>query len=214
MTGGCSMAKTTFAEEVYLRALTGKMIGSDVLGSYNKVAIIAPKNTICSAISAAAEATFTDRTGGRAGHFVVEEGNASRVAEEVTAFQPDAVVLMFGGETPIEQTKQLFLETLRALEQAQLFRDIIVHVRIFAAGGLQEALKEEALRNYLRQNDLLVYTVDFDNGYLLLNEVDVENSGDFHLHKIAEFPVTVEHAELLNRSLRDKTLQWKEVESE
>ncbi len=208
------MAKTTFAEEVYLRALTGKMIGSDVLGSYNKVAIIAPKNTICSAISAAAEATFTDRTGGRAGHFVVEEGNASRVAEEVTAFQPDAVVLMFGGETPIEQTKQLFLETLRALEQAQLFRDIIVHVRIFAAGGLQEALKEEALRNYLRQNDLLVYTVDFDNGYLLLNEVDVENSGDFHLHKIAEFPVTVEHAELLNRSLRDKTLQWKEVESE
>jgi hypothetical protein len=209
--GGINMAKTTFAEEIYLRALTGKMIGSDVLAGYNKVAIVAPKNTICSAISAAAEATFTDRTGGRAGHFVVEEGNASQVAEEVVQFNPDAVVLMFGGETPIEQTKKLFLDTLNALRQAELYKDLIVHVRIFAAGGLQEALKDESLRNYLKQNDLFVYTVDFDNGYLLLNEIDVEASGDFHLHRIAEFPVTVEHAELLNRSLRDKTIQWKDM---
>lgn len=206
------MSKTTFAEEVYLRALTGKVVGSDVLASYNKVAVVSQKNIICSAISAAAEATFVDRSGGRAAHFVVEKGNTDAVVEDILRFDPDAVLLMFGGETPMDETMTLFLETLRGLQGAQYFKDIIFHVRIFAAGGLDEALKEEKLVQYLKQTECYVYTVDFDGGAVLLNQIEITGKGSKHLHKVAEFPVTMEHADLLNRSLRDKTVQWIELD--
>lgn len=205
------MAKTTFAEEVYLRALTGKVVGEHVLGVYNKVAVISVKNIICSAISAAAEAAFVMKTQGRAAHFIVESGNAEEIAKEVAEFDPNAVILMFGGETPIEETKKLFVETLKALSGVDLDADIIVHVRIFAAGGLDEAVKDKDIAEFLNDREVYVYTVDFDKGLIILNDVFLEDNGEVVLSKLSEIPVTVEHADLLNRSLRDRTVNWKEM---
>jgi len=205
------MAKTTFAEEIYLRALTGKVVGEHVLGIYNKVAVISVKNIICSSISAAAEAAFVMKTQGRAAHFIVEEGNAEDVAKEVARFEPNAVILMFGGETPIEETKKLFVETLKALSALDLDADIIVHVRIFAAGGLAEAVKDKDIAEFLNDREVYVYTVDFDGGFIILNDVFLEENGEIVLSKLSEIPVTVEHADLLNRSLRDRTVEWKEM---
>ncbi len=205
------MAKTTFAEEIYLRALTGKVVGEHILGVYNKVAVISVKNIICSAISAAVEATFVMKTQGRAAHFVAEEGNVEDVVKQVEKFDPNAIVLMFGGEIPIEETKKLFVETLKALADADIEADIIVHVRIFAAKGLEEAVKDKDVVDYLQSNEVYVYTVDFDRGFVLFNDVYVEDNGEIVLSKISEIPVTVEHADLLNRSLRDKTVEWKDM---
>ncbi len=205
------MAKTTFAEEVYLRALTGKVVGEHILGVYNKVAVISVKNIICSAISAAAEASFVMKTQGRAAHFVVEEGTVKNVVKQVEEFAPNAIILMFGGETPIEETKKLFVETLKALAETDLEADIIVHVRIFAARGLEEALKDKNVVDYLQSNEVYVYTVDLDHGFVLFNDIYVEDNGEVVLSKISEIPVTVEHADLLNRSLRDKTVEWKDM---
>jgi len=205
------MAKTTFAEEIYLRALTGKVVGEHILSVYNKVAVISVKNTICSAISAAAEAAFVMNTSGRAAHFVVEHGTADEVVKQIVKFDPHAVILMFGGETPIEDTKELFVETLKEISRANLEVDIIIHVRIFAAGGLQEAVKDKDILEYLKDSDVYVYTVNFDEGLILLNEIFFLDDGEIKLEKISEIPVTVEHADLLNRSLRDKTVDWKDL---
>ncbi len=205
------MAKTTFAEEIYLRALTGKVVGEHILSVYNKVAVISVKNTICSAISAAAEAAFVMNTSGRAAHFVVENGNVDEVVKDVVKFDPHAVILMFGGETPIEDTKYLFVQTLKEIAKANLDADIIVHVRIFAAGGLQEAIKDKEILEYLKDSDVYVYTVNFDEGLILFNEIFFLDDGEIKLEKLSEFPVTVEHADLLNRSLRDKTVDWKDL---
>ncbi len=205
------MAKTTFAEEIYLRALTGKVVGEHILGVYNKVAVISVKNIICSAISAAAEAAFVMKTQGRAAHFIVEDGNIDEVVKEVEKFDPNAIILMFGGETSIEETKKLFVNTMNALAKSDLEADVIVHVRIFAAGGLKEAVQNKEVVDYLQSVEVYVYTVDFDHGLILFNDVYVEDNGEIVLSKIAEIPVTVEHADLLNRSLRDKTVEWKDM---
>jgi hypothetical protein len=204
------MAKTTFSEEIYLRALTGKVIAEHVLDDYKKLAIISVKNTICAAISAATEAVFVSKTGGRAAHYFVEENNVEDVIQAVGEFDPDGVVLMFGGETPIEETKKLFVKTMEAIAKEEPDYDVILHVRIFAAGGLQEALKVPVVQEFADENELGVYTVDLDNGLFVFSSIHVEDQ-DFHLEKILEVPVTAEHAELLNLSLRDKTLTWTDI---
>ncbi len=205
------MAKTSFGEEIYLRALTGKMVGELLLSEYNKVAVISPKNIICAAISAAAEAAFVSASGGRAAHFIAEKGKLGEMVEKVKEFSPEAVVLMFGGETPIEETKELFVETLREMATQALEAELIFHVRIFAASGLEEAVKEEAIKDYLRNSVLFVYTVDLEKGLLLYNALDVDEEGGLYVEKLEEYPVSAEHAELLNRSLRDRTIAWKEI---
>ncbi len=206
------MAKTTFAEEIYLRALTGRIIGAHMLVDYARVAFVSPKNIICGAISAAAEAAYIQTTAAQAAHFIVEPGREAETAQALADFQPEAVVLMFGGETPIEETKALFVATLKALAEAGVAADLIVHVRIFAVGGLQMALQDEAVQDYLFETDVFVYTADLDKGLFIYNMVYFgEQPDELTLDPLAAFPVTVEHADLLNRSLRDKTLQWADM---
>ncbi len=202
------MGKTTFGEEVYLRALTGRYVGEFVLRDYVDVAVISPKNIICNSISAAAEATFVSKTGGRAIHLIAEPGKLDELAAEIEAFSPEAIVLMFGGETPIEETKKLFVETLKALADRDIDADIIVHVRIFAAGGLNEALKHDEIHQYLLAQTVMVYTVDLDRGLFIINLAGITEKGEVELAPLEQYVVSVEHAELLNRSLRGKTIQW------
>ena len=202
------MAKTTFGEEIYLRALTGKIIGAQMITDYAKIAFVSPKNIICGAISAAAEAAYIRETGAQAAHFVVEAGTEAETAEAIAEFQPEAVVLMFGGETPIEETKALFVQFLKALADTGLFADLIVHVRIFAVGGLQLALQDEAIRAHLLDNEVYVYTADLDKGLFIYNIATITEEGEIALDELLAFPVTMEHADLLNRSLRDKTVSW------
>lgn len=205
---GDKMAKTTFAEEVYLRALTGKVVGAHVLGDYEKVAVISVKNIICSATAAAAEAVYSENTGGRAAHFVVEAGNVTETINQVIDFEPEAVLLLFGGETPFDEIKALFQKTVKALADTNTEMDILIHVRIFAAGAVNEAIKDKDVLRYLQNNTVTVYTVDFEKGFILYNELYIPNSDTIELVRIADIPVTVEHADLLNRSLRDKTVKW------
>jgi hypothetical protein len=203
------MAKTTFSEEIYLRALTGKVIAKSVLADYSKLAVISPKNIICSSLSAACEAVYSEITDAPAMHFTVESGNIQQTIDEVMEFQPDGILLMFGGETPIEETKKLFVDTLKALAQAEANADVIVHVRIFAAGGLHEAIKDKEIKSYLDEVAFAsVYTFDLDNGKFVYSDALFTDTDEIILEKNFEIPITLEHADLLNRSLRDLTYEW------
>ncbi|WP_367883669.1 hypothetical protein [Thermococcus peptonophilus] len=105
---------------------------------------------------------------------------------------------------PIEETKRIFVETLRQFaEQDVPGGAFVIHVRIFAAGGLAEALKDEKIREYLGKKDLFVYTVGFDEGKVYVNKILLDGE-EIKLEKIAEYQVTLEHADLLNRSLKDR----------
>ncbi len=78
-------------------------------------------------------------------------------------------------------------------------------VRIFAAGGLKEALEDEGVRKYLEAKDVFVYTVGFDEGKVYVNKVAVPS---LELTRLTEYQVTLEHADLLNRSLKDRRITF------
>ncbi|MEB3757750.1 MAG: hypothetical protein GSR76_02725 [Desulfurococcales archaeon] len=201
------MPLTTFEEEIYLRALTGRMVGKAVsdLG-VNKLAVVAPRNIICSSIATATEAAFLDHSGGVTYHFLVEPGKEAEIAGRLVEFNPQATLLQFGGETPIEETKKSFVELMKQMAEKNVPGDIVVHVRIFAAGGFAEAVKDEKVKKYLQERNVLVYTVDFDKGKVLVNKIELGD--ELKLVPIREYHVTLEHADLLNRSLKDRRITF------
>ncbi len=204
------MPLTTFEEEIYLRALTGRLVGKALADlGVNKLAVIAPKNIICSSIATATEAAFIDHSGGVTYHFMVDFGNEAQVAERVKEWKPQVNLLQFGGETPIEEVKKSFVEYLKAAAANNVPGDYVIHVRVFAAGGLAEALKDANVREYLKARNLFVYTVDFDNGKVIVNRILVEGEG-YMLEPIREYQVTLEHADLLNRSIKNRKLTFTE----
>ncbi len=117
------------------------------------------------------------------------------------------MLLQFGGETPIEETKKSFVKLLKAMAEESVPGAIVFHVRIFAAGGVKEALSDQEIAEYLAGKDLYVYTVGFDEGKAYVNKVEIEG-GELKLEKLAEYHVTLEHADLLNRSLKDRRLAF------
>ena len=202
------MPLTTFEEEIYLRALTGRLVGKAIADlGVNKLAVVAPKNIICSSIATATEAAFLDHSGGVTYHFLVDAGNEEEIAKRLKEFNAQVILLQFGGETPIEETKKSFVKLLKAMAKEQVPGAIVFHVRIFAAGGVKEALADEEIAKYLAGKDLYVYTVGFDEGKVYVNKVSVEG-GEIKLEKITEYHVTLEHADLLNRSLKDRKVTF------
>ncbi len=200
------MPLTTFEEEIYLRTLTGRLVGKAIADlGVNKLAVVAQKNIICTAIATATEATFLTLNGGVTYHFLVEKGNEEKIAERLKEFGAQVVLLQFGGETPIEETKKIFVNLLKAMAKAGVGGDIVVHVRIFAAGGLKEALKSKAVEKYLGERNVYVYTVGFDEGKVYVNKVEIPS---LSLKKLTEYQVTLEHADLLNRSLKDRKVTF------
>ncbi len=202
------MPLTTFEEEIYLRTLTGRLVGKAVADfGVNKLAVVAPKNIICTAIATATEASFLDHTGGITYHFMVELGkNEGEIARRLAEFKPQSTLLQFGGESPIEELKKSFAETLRHMAAENVSGDIIVHVRIYAAGGFKEALKDEKVKEYLKKRSVLVYTVDFDHGKVIVNKINIDD--EITLTPLKEYHVTLEHADLLNRSLKDRRITF------
>jgi hypothetical protein len=201
---------TTFEEEIYLRALTGRLVGIAIakLG-VNKLAVVAPRNIICSSIATATEASFIDHSGGVTYHFTVEPGrNEEDVAERLKRFGAQVVLLQFGGETPIEEVKKSFVNLLKAMASKNVPGAIVFHVRIYAAGGVAEALKDRDVLEYLKSKDLYVYTVGFDEGKVYVNKIEIDAEGELKLNKLAEYQVTLEHADLLNRSLKDRKVTF------
>ncbi len=200
------MPLTTFEEEIYLRALTGRLVGKALADlGLNKLAVVASRNVICSSIAAATEATFITLSGGVTYHFMAESGSEGELAKRLREFSAQAVLLQFGGETPIEDTKRSFVRLLRAMAEEEVPGSLIIHVRIFAAGGLKEALEGEKVRKYLESRDVFVYTVGFDEGKVYVNKVSIPS---LELMRLAEYHVTLEHADLLNRSLKDRRISF------
>jgi len=200
------MDKKDFAEEVFLQALTGRLVGEDLLASYNKIAVISMKNIICCSNATAAESAFISQTGGRAWHFIVERGIEKEVIKKVKDYDGEAILLLFGGETPIDEAKELFANTLKEMASMEIIADIVIHTSIFSAGGLDEAIKDEKVKEYLKERNVYVYTFNMDEGMMLVHEIEFNNG--VNLNCIAELPITCEHTRLLNKIFRNKKLVW------
>ena len=197
------------SEDLVLRVLTGRIAGYFMMRELNRVAFITLDNPLCVALSAAAASSFLDRTGGWVKIYTYNGVNHSEILDDVEKSNIQALFLAFGGESE-EVIKTRLTSFLEEIAVRNLEVDIILHVRAYAVGGLQAAIQNKEVKFYLQgSNNLYVYTVDFDNGFLILNITEIHED-HFHLEEIERFPLTLEHARLLNKSFKNRILSWQQ----
>ena len=191
------MTSTTFEEEVYLRTLTGNLVGKvlDDIG-VNKLAVVVPNNKICISMGSATLSSFLARSGATGRIFVVEKPND---VERIAEFDPHVILFQFGGETPAEELKKLFREIIASLSEKNISADAVIHVRSYAMGLLDETKDQP----FWKDRDIYVYTADLDRGKIYLNKYE-----EGKLAKLFEYDVSLEHADLLNRSLKKRRITF------
>ncbi|HEU98034.1 MAG TPA: hypothetical protein ENO36_04185 [Fervidicoccus fontis] len=196
------MAITTYEEEVQLRILTGKEVGKLIgkMGA-NRVAVISVSNLICNVLSGSAIASFMENGGGVAYNFIVEPlKTEEELAERIRNYNPDTIILSYGGELPVDDLKKSLRKMLKALGQKKVNANLILHVRAYLAGGLDYSLEDSEVKNYLENNKLFVYTADLDHGIMIMNKIDLVD-GKPRLTPLLYVSISFEHNVLLNKSL-------------
>lgn len=61
--------------------------------------------------------------------------------------------------------------------------------------------KMKRLHSYLKRKKLGTFTFDLDRGVFLFHNVEVDEQGKVNLKLISEVPISLEHLDLLKRSL-------------
>jgi hypothetical protein len=192
------------AEEVYLRSLTGRLVGEHLFDGFRRVAVIILPDRICSALAAAALSSFTYYSGYRDGVgavFAYDE-NIGEAARRIAAGGFEAVFIAYGGEQKLSFVNEAFKATLRALMEAGYNKALIIHVRAWlATKQLSTVLQDEALSRWLSGlPEIRVFTADLNAKKLIFNRLKITN-GKPALTPYREALLTDEHVDLLRRSI-------------
>jgi len=194
-------------QEVYLRALTGRLVEQNLLVNAGRVAIIALPDKICMSIAAAVATSRIASIGYEKSEGLTKiykfddkiDETARRIVEE---FKADTVVLMYGGEHRLSEVKEATLKTLRSLAGAGFRGTLIIHVRILlATNRLNDLLQYSDIVDYIRSpREVRTFTADLQSKKFVYHRVRVvENRIEFE--KLGESSLTDEHVSLLKASL-------------
>lgn len=200
-----SISRATLEEEVYLRGLTGFLIGENLYEGYSKIAIITVADRICCSVVSAQIAGYMHRYGYGKGSFKVffyEDGKAEKIVDEVLAMKPEAISIMLGGEQKMSFVSSATHELIKTLSKKKSNIPIIFHVRVFlATKQLSTLLADKEIASYLSSiPEIRVFTADLNAKKFLYSRIKVSESKAL-LFKFAESTLTEEHVELLKRSL-------------
>ncbi|MEM4971871.1 MAG: hypothetical protein QXE01_11550 [Sulfolobales archaeon] len=192
-------------QELYLRALTGRLVGEHLFDGFKKVAVITYPDRICSAMAVAALTSFTYVTGyrdGFGGVYIYEPSHLERIAREIVSRDFDAVYISFGGEQKLSIVNEAFINTLRALARAGYKRALAIHVREWLASKqLSTVLADNELRTWLEGlSEVRVFTADLQNKKFIFSRVRFPE-GKASLAPYREALLTDEHVDLLKRSI-------------
>ena len=192
-------------EELYLRALTGRLVGEHLFDGFKKVAVLAYPDRICAAMAATALTSFTYLTGYRDGFgavYTYEKDKIDGIAKDIVNKKFDVVYVAYGGEQKLSIVNEAFIESLRALAKAGYRGALAIHVRIWlATKQLSTVLAQEDLRKFLEQlPEVRVFTADLQNKKFLFHRVKFVE-GKPSLATYREALLTDEHVDLLKRSI-------------
>lgn len=193
---------TPIDQGVYLRSLTGYLVGQHLLEGYERIAVITLPDSLCIALAAATVASFIARAGYRDGVariFVLREGEEDRVAREVSNYAPDAVYLAFGGEHELGYLREVARRMLKALSRAKCRFSLVVHVRTWlATERLSTVIPDPEILECLKTlREIKAFTADIPVRKLHFIKAVVEGN-KLKLEKIGEIEITEEHANLLS----------------
>ncbi|WP_457630154.1 hypothetical protein [Oceanithermus sp.] len=199
------MADLSLAEQYTLRALTGRIVGEVLAGVYGvpSLGLVTNQTYICASLVGAVEAAF-----------LAGRGGLGRVTSAITAKPEDAaaavaglagadtVMLAYGGEADGEANYALTAAFLEAAAGAGLEADLFFHVRIWAPGFVEKAAaSSRQVADYLMDRALGAFGFDLERGVFVFHAVEVEEGGKVFSEPVLETPLSLEHAELLRRSL-------------
>ncbi len=203
------MSLLSYDEELYMRVLNGRVVGKYILKELNRVGFLVIDNKMCTAFAASAEASFIEETNGVVKNYVLGKESEKDLVERISKDNLQALIIIFGGESDNETLKDSLKNILGIIAEMTLEIDLIIHMKEFAIGGIDYALKDKKISSYLSiMDNVYVYNPDFDNGYMVFYSAYVEGE-KFHIEEIERYSLTYEHAVLLNKSLKDRTPEWK-----
>jgi len=202
---GATAGLLTIGEEVYLRALTGYFIGSELLRGAGRVALVPLNDRICLSIASATAATYWALNGRReklVSVFEYNPANPRETASRVASWGPDTVMILFGGESRMSDVSRYTVDFLRALSGSGFKGRLVIHVRTWlATNKLQTVLADGELSRYLESlPEVRVFTADLAAKKFLFHRVAVKG-GQASLETFAQAELTDEHIHLLKNSL-------------
>jgi AAA+ ATPase superfamily predicted ATPase len=192
------------SEELYLRSLTGRLVGEHLFDGYRRVAAIAYPDRVCAAMAAAAVTSYTYYAGyrdGLAAVFAYDE-KIDETARAIASADFDIVYVAFGGEQKLSTVNEATVKTLKALANAGYRRALAVHVRAWlATKQLSTVLSDPSLRQWLESlPEVRVFTADLNSKKFIFNRVKF-TEGKASLTPYREASLTDEHVDLLKRSI-------------
>ncbi len=198
-------SRASLEEEIYLRSLTGYLVGSRLFAGFRKVAVIAVPDRICSAMAAAALASYEAAGNYRDGAgavFTYEQGKEYEAAKKVVSSGADAVYLSFGGEQKMSDVNNMVMKIINALNEAGYRGALLIHVRAWLASKqLSTVISRPETLKYLQSlSEIRVFTADANARKFYFNRVRLDERG-VKLEKYDEAEITQEHANLLKISL-------------
>lgn len=177
------------SEELYLRSLTGRLVGEHLFDGYRKVAVITYPDRICAGMATAALTSFTYYSGYKDGVGVVYtyDENIGETAKKVSSSDFEVVYISYGGEQKLSTVNEAAIKTFRALMEAGYKKALAIHVRVWiATKQLSTILSDDKIRRWLEE--------------FFFNRVKIVD-GKPALTPYREVLLTDEHVDLLKRSI-------------
>jgi len=191
-------------EELYLRSLTGRLVGEHLFDGYRKVAVITYPDRICAGMATAALTSFTYYGGYRDGVGVVYtyDENIGETAEKISSSDFEVVYISYGGEQKLSTVNEATIKTFRALMESGYRKALAIHVRVWiATKQLSTVLSDDKIRGWLESlPEIRVFTADLNAKKFFFNRVKIAE-GKPALTSYREVLLTDEHVDLLKRSI-------------
>jgi hypothetical protein len=179
-----------YEEHVKVRSLTGAKVGELLVEQYNKIAILALKDELCTPLASSMYSKIIEKNKNAEIIFI---SNLDINIQDVLNFQPEAVVILMGRNLNDEKTINNTIEIFKLLKENDFEGDIILHTRIYKVlNKIKESLNNQ-LKSYLEER-VYAYKFDLTKGLLQIVYTDFESDVE---EIVRETPILFIHNELV-----------------
>ncbi len=201
------MTEMKLEEKIYMKMLTGTVLGGTALKNYQKIAVVGMEHILCASAGSAVLASFLPASKGNAAYFLAQKGQIKEMVGNIAEYDPEIVVMLFAESPEPGLNRELFLETMKEMGNIELDTDLLFDPMTLMVGALAEAVKDIEVQRHMQDIESFVFTLDLDNGQIVMNIIEVDN-GEVMIDPIEEYKLTVEHTILLNRAIRGRSIKW------
>ena len=195
-----------FDEIAELRILTGQVVGYRALLGYNRVAFVAMKNVLCTAIGSSMESSYISATGGECRYFLIDE-NYDSLAEELEKYHPNLIAVFVGGNKEFDKLRDVLHKLFKEISKREIDTDFLFHLYTYVKVGLDVLREDEDIKNYLADKRLMAYTANFDEGLVEMREVYLLDN-EIYSEVIEEYPISFRHTRIFNQGLKGRIIKF------